>query len=68
MHGTDDRHAEYSLENLKATDHLEDLGTVRSTIINWFVKKQGVRIHTGVICFRIESSHGLLYEYKYLGS
>jgi hypothetical protein len=26
-------YAECSLENLKGTDHLEDLGTVRSTLV-----------------------------------
>jgi len=45
------------LENLKGTDHLEDLDTVRNIILKCFVKKLGVRIQTGVICFRIESSH-----------
>jgi len=45
------------LENLKGTDHLEDLVTVRSIILKWFVKKQGVRIQNGVICFRVEPSH-----------
>jgi len=45
------------LENLKGTDLLEDLGTVVSIILKWVVKKQGVRIQTEVICFRIESSH-----------
>jgi hypothetical protein len=45
------------LENLKGTDHLEDLSTVRNIILKWFVKKQGVTIQTGVICFRIESGH-----------
>jgi len=54
VYGTDER----CMQNVRwKTDHLEDLVTVRSIILKWFVKKQGVRIQTGVVCFRIESSY-----------
>jgi hypothetical protein len=47
-------------ENLKARDHLEDLGVDGKTILVWVSGKQCVRVWTGCICFRIGTSDGLL--------
>jgi hypothetical protein len=53
-------YAECLLDTLKGRAYLEDRGTGVRVIWKWIVKKQGVRIQTGLIRFRIESSHGLL--------
>jgi hypothetical protein len=42
-------HTKYWSENLKGTEHLEDVGIDRRIILNWILEKQIVRVRTGLI-------------------
>jgi hypothetical protein len=48
------------LENLKASDHLEDLDVDERIIVEWILKKQILRIWTEFLSCRIQSNSGLL--------
>jgi hypothetical protein len=55
------RNAYNWLGNLKARDHLEDLGRDGKIILEWILEKYGGRLwRTGCIQLRIETSGRLL--------
>jgi hypothetical protein len=50
----------FLLETLKGTDHLGDVGIEGSIILKWILKKQVVRVYSGLNWLSIESSGGML--------
>jgi hypothetical protein len=50
----------FSLENLKGTDHSEDLGVSWTIISEWIFGKEGGKVWTGCIWLRTETSGELL--------
>jgi hypothetical protein len=48
------------VESLKVRDHLEDLGLYGKIILKWLIRKQGGRVWTGIIWFRIDTVGRLL--------
>jgi hypothetical protein len=53
-------HTKFWLENMKERDHLEDLLVDGSIILKSILNKQGVRVWTGLIWFRIGTDGGHL--------
>jgi hypothetical protein len=53
------------LENLKGSDHLEDLGVDEKIILECILGKQGGRVWTGCIWLRIGTSGRLNYLSDY---
>jgi hypothetical protein len=49
-------HTTIWLENLKGTDHLEDLGIGGKIILEWITGKQGGKVWTGCIWLRTGTS------------
>jgi len=53
-------HTIFLFQNLKGKYHSEDLGVDGREILQWILGKQGGKVWTGCIWFRIGTSGGLL--------
>jgi len=61
LHGRDQKCIRnFWSENLKGRDHSEDLGVDGRITLEWALGKQGGKLWTACICFRIGTSGGLL--------
>jgi hypothetical protein len=53
-------HTKFLLENPKRRDHSKDLGADGRIILEWILEKNGAKVWTGCIWFRIGTSGGSL--------
>jgi hypothetical protein len=60
IHGRDENVYKLLVRKSEGRDHLEYLGIARRIILEWILKKQGVRLWSGFMWLRMGSSYGLL--------
>jgi hypothetical protein len=60
MHGEVRNAYKVQTENLNGTDRFGDLGVDSTTILKWFLKRQGVKMWTGFMWLKKGTSGGLL--------
>jgi hypothetical protein len=53
-------HTKFQLENLKGSEHSEDLGIDRKVILGWILRKERGEVWTGFIWLRVGTSGRLL--------
>jgi len=59
VHGTDETHTKFWLEDLKGKGHLQDPGIDWKIILRWILRKQHMRVCIGFVWLRM-GSHGRL--------